>query len=244
MIESDVQVLVVDDERFFREAIAEVLGEQGFECELCETGEAAAALARERRYSVAVLDIRLPGIDGIEVLKRLREIQPSLRVIMLSASTDQELVLEALRLGACDYLAKPLHDEELTLAVRRACESYAVTSHWGRLRGRLDRLVVLMEETASRVQAATREERSAILQRETVAVAVEVLDARKVSMMLFNEEGNMLEVVAAQGHGLEPEQMDRVPVGRGVAGVALERLEPVIVTNAGSDSCPSLSTSL
>ena len=119
MTDAKPRVLVVEDERFFREAITEVLSAHDYSCVVCEDGEGALKRVDSERFAVVVLDIRLPGIDGIEVLRQIRIVQPELRVIMLSASTDQELVLEALRLGASDYLAKPLSSKDLVAAVER-----------------------------------------------------------------------------------------------------------------------------
>ena len=120
------RVLVVDDERFFREAVRDALLDLSVGCELAESGEEALKLAEDPGIEAVVLDVRLPGMGGIEVLRALREQRPMLRVIVLSAHSDQELVLEALRLGAADYLAKPIHDEELRLAVTRAVEGTRV----------------------------------------------------------------------------------------------------------------------
>jgi len=108
MAETTPRVIVVDDERFFREAIREALAEAGIECETLEDGAAGLAAAREPQVGVVVLDVTLPDMSGIDVLRRLHSERPELRVIVLSAHTDQELVLEALRLDASDYLAKPL----------------------------------------------------------------------------------------------------------------------------------------
>jgi DNA-binding NtrC family response regulator len=189
MGEQSARILIVDDERFFREAIRDILAADGFDCIEVDTGEQALDRVDDTSLGVVILDIRLPGIDGIEVLRRLREIRPALRVIMLSASTDQELVLEALRLGACDYLAKPLHDEELVLAVRRAAESYVVATDRGRLRERLDCLVESVEELAGRASGASRQERLEMLRQGAVEAAAAVLGAEKTSLMLLNEEG-------------------------------------------------------
>ncbi len=228
-------ILVVDDERFYREAIGEILVNEGLPYVAVETGERAIEMAADSTLGVAVLDIRLPDIDGIQVLARLREMRPSLRVVMLSASTDQELVLEALRLGACDYLAKPLHDEELVLAVRRALETYSVTTDWVQLRGRLDRLVARMEELARRLCPLAAAERSAMLREGAVQAASEVLEADKVSLMLLDEDDKVLRVVAAVGRGLSLEEMDPVVAGEGVAGIALQRCEPMLVVDVESD---------
>ncbi|MBW2272300.1 MAG: response regulator [Deltaproteobacteria bacterium] len=235
MTGADRRVLVVDDERFFREAIGEVLSAQGIRWESCEDGESALQASQDPSVGVVVLDIRLPGIDGIEVLRRLRETRPDLCVIMLSASTDQELVLEALRLGASDYLAKPLHDEELLLAVRRAAERNALATRWEQLRRRLDQLVAFTERIAARARSSEGEERQELLFRCVAEALAEVLDARKSSVMLLDGEQAELQVVAASGHALAPADMSRVPLGEGVAGVAFELGEAMAVTGLAED---------
>ena len=116
MAELQPRVLVVDDERFFREAIVQALDEAGIACDAVASGDEALRAALDPEVGVVVLDVTLADVPGIEVLRRLRAERPGLRVIVLSGQTDQELVLEALRLDASDYLAKPLHDEELVLA--------------------------------------------------------------------------------------------------------------------------------
>jgi DNA-binding response OmpR family regulator/putative methionine-R-sulfoxide reductase with GAF domain len=235
MADGTAGILVVDDERFFREAIAEVLANDGLECALAETGEQALDMAADRSLGVVVLDIRLPDIDGIEVLRRLREMRPTLRVIMLSASTDQELVLEALRVGACDYLAKPLHEEELVLAARRALDAYSVNTEWVRLRGRLGRMVARMEELASELAGVRGEARRQRLHDGAVRAVSEVLEAERTSLMLLDSEGTHLEVVAAVGHELPIAKLDRVGVGEGVAGSVLARGEPMVVRDVSAD---------
>ena len=137
---SPIRVLVVDDERFFREAIRELLEGEGIEVRLASNAAEALEGAEDPSVGVAVLDIQLPDQSGLSVLRTLRELRPALRVVMLSAHTDQEYVLEALRLGACDYLAKPLHEEEVKLSVRRALEAFQMASSWTSLRGRLGTL--------------------------------------------------------------------------------------------------------
>ena len=101
------RVLIVDDEIFFLEAIDEILTEGGFITTRAGDGESALEMVSDPSIGVVVLDVRLPDMDGIQVLACIREMRPELSIIMLSASTDQEIVLEALRLGASDYLAKP-----------------------------------------------------------------------------------------------------------------------------------------
>lgn len=228
-------ILIVDDEIFFREAISDILSGAGFRCTSVESGEEALDAAARVDVGVVVLDVRLPGIDGIEVLERLRELRPSLRVIMLSASDDQELVLDALRLGACDYLAKPLHDEELVLAVRRALDGFVVSTDWTQLRGRLDRLVARVEELASLVAAKSGEERTELLHTGLTRAVSEALEAEKTSLMLLDEDGEWLRVVACEGRDMKPEEFDAVAVGQGVAGLVLDAGDPLVVTDVSSE---------
>jgi two-component system response regulator (stage 0 sporulation protein F) len=228
-------VLIVDDERFFREAIREVLEAEGLSCVESSDADDAVALARDPSIGVVVLDIRLPGPDGTEVLRRLRELRSSLQVIVLSASTDQELVLEALRLGACDYLAKPLHDEELVLAVRRAAGSYSVASGWSGLQARLECLADRIESLTTALSSHRGDKRRELLHRGAVDTASDVLEARKTSLMLLSEDGAELRVAAARGRDLAANEMDPVPVGQGIAGLAIERIEAERVSDVGSD---------
>ena len=229
------RILIVDDELFFRNAISDVLSAEGFQCVTTETGEQAIEQITDPSLGVVVLDIRLPDIDGIQVLGRIRELRPSLRVIMLSAATDQDLVLEALRLGACDYLAKPLHEEELALSVRRALESYAVANDWTQLRTRLEKLAGAMERLGQAVMPLAGPERIEALHEGAVRVVGEALEAGRTSLMVWNEDGDALEVVATRGHSLPASQLEQVAPGEGVAGIVVQRGEALVVRDVGSD---------
>ncbi len=234
MADAQPRVLVVDDERFFREAIEEALAEAGIDCDAVSSGAEALEAALDPEVEVVVLDVTLADLSGIEVLRRLRAERPSLRVIVLSAHTDQELVLEALRLDASDYLAKPLHDEELVLAVRRALSAYDVESSWQRLRERVRRLETRSGDLAH--WPAARADDVEGFAELAADAAGEVLGASKTSVMLLDAEANELRVVAATGSALEATQMDPVALGEGVAGVALSLGEAVIVDDVYTDT--------
>jgi DNA-binding NarL/FixJ family response regulator len=236
MAEAPPRVLVVDDERFFREAIRDALSEAGIECEVAGTGAEALAAARDPQLSVVVLDVGLPDASGVEVLRRLRSERPALRVIVLSAHTDQEIVLEALRLDASDYLAKPLHDEELVLAVRRALAGFDVESGFFRLRDRLRRLEAHVCELDSRLSEAEDPEALEPFAAAVVAAVSGVLDASKASLMLLDEEAGELRVVSAAGAPIQATEMDPVALGEGVAGMALSLGEAVIVDDVYTDA--------
>jgi DNA-binding response OmpR family regulator len=229
------RVLVVDDERFFREAIREALAQAGVDCLLAASGEEGLKAAEDPGIAAVVLDVRLPGVDGVEVLRQLRARRPALRVIVLSAHTDQDLVLDALRLGACDYLAKPIHEEELRLAVGRALDGHAVESRWESLRGRLQRLATRLGELRDEPATAEAEDRTATATAPALAESLaEVLGAARTSVLLREEGGSLLHVLAATGSDDVPE-LSPAPVEGSLAGVALAEGRPLRIDDVGND---------
>jgi len=101
------RILLVDDEADVREVLREYLDGQGFDVETAEDGERALAAARRARPDLILLDVRMPGLDGVQTLRRLRELDASVPVVMVTANDDVSLARETLRLGAIDYVAKP-----------------------------------------------------------------------------------------------------------------------------------------
>jgi CheY-like chemotaxis protein len=237
---SRARVLVVDDERFFREAIRELLEAAGHPVSTAATAGDALEAAADAEIGVVVLDIQLPDRSGLEVLRALRERRPELRVVMLSAHTDQEYVLEALRLGACDYLAKPLHEEEMRLSVGRALEAYDLARRFGALRGRLGALVGEVERLVAAPAgdygapaARLPDDRGALAARLAEAAA-RLLDAGKTSVLLREPAGDRLRVAAAVGRK-DVTELDAVPIGSGVAGRAVAQGQPIVVDDMTSD---------
>lgn len=115
-------ILIVDDERALVEEVADFFCEQGYECAIALSAEEALRLAEEKDFSVILTDIRMPGMDGIELTARLREISPESQVLLMTAHPSVETAVSAMRLGASDYVLKPLVLEDLLLKVRRMLE--------------------------------------------------------------------------------------------------------------------------
>jgi CheY-like chemotaxis protein len=230
---ADARILVVDDERFFREAIRDALAPAGLAVELAATGEEALERLADPSLGVMVLDLQLPDLHGLEVFRKAVRIRPELRVVILSAHTEQPYVLEALRLGACDYLAKPLHEEELVLAVRRAQASFALEAGWNGLRERVGRLEHAISSLwdCDRGPAAPAAE----LRELVVRTVSEVLGASKTSLLLPGESPGELRVAATHGRDIPSDRLDPVRAGEGPAGVALARSEPILVSDLARD---------
>jgi two-component system response regulator AtoC len=102
------KVLVVDDEPEAVELLVEFLSSKGYEILTATSGEEALRRVREDRPHLVLLDIRMPKMNGIEVLKRIREIDPEMGIIMVTAVNEEDVGRQALELGAFDYIVKPL----------------------------------------------------------------------------------------------------------------------------------------
>lgn len=116
-------VLVIDDEPNLREMLARGLRRFGYEVAAAADGPAALDHAARTAFDLAVCDLSMPGMDGLETLKALKEIQPAMEVVIVTGRPTAETRAEALRLGACDYVPKPYGLIEIHEALRRALEA-------------------------------------------------------------------------------------------------------------------------
>src|SRR5919204_2861051 len=110
-------LLLVDDEPAVRELLQEYFAGQGYKISTAPNGETALAAVRAQRPDLVMLDIRMPGLDGVEVLRRLRRHDTTLPVVMVTANEDVELARELLGMGAFDYVAKPFDFSHLEQVV-------------------------------------------------------------------------------------------------------------------------------
>ena len=113
-------ILIVDDERGIRETLRGVLEDEGFDVETVESGEACLEAVETINFGCILLDIWLPNIDGLETLKRLRENGNDSAVVMISGHGNIETAVNATKLGAFDFIEKPLSIEKTVLTVRNA----------------------------------------------------------------------------------------------------------------------------
>jgi two-component system KDP operon response regulator KdpE len=120
MMQSAIRILVVDDEPAIRRALRPPLVELGFQVAEASRGEEALQALRTTPFDAVLLDINMPGIGGIETLKRIRSFAPRLPVLMLTVRDDEEDKVEALELGADDYVTKPFSTRELIARIRSA----------------------------------------------------------------------------------------------------------------------------
>jgi DNA-binding NtrC family response regulator len=115
-------ILVVDDEKNIRLTIAQSLGDLGMETDSAASGEEALAKLKKKDFGLILLDLHMPGLDGMGVLREIRELRPDIRVIIMTAYGTVERAVKAIRLGAIDFIQKPFVPDEIRQIVARVFE--------------------------------------------------------------------------------------------------------------------------
>ncbi len=179
-----LRVLVVDDDPGMRDGMALSLKRAGFFAEQARGGEEALRMVRPGAYDAVITDLRMPGMDGLQLTARLKAVDPALPVLLITAFGSLDSAREAMRLGAFDFLSKPFSPEELTLAVNKALKSE------GHLKAEepSDAPVILTQDPVL---------------GETLALARRAADSR-ATILIQAESGTGKELLAKLIHGSSP----------------------------------------
>lgn len=159
-------ILVVDDEEGIRESLAGIFEDEGYAVLASSSGEEALKVIKEQSPDLILLDVWLTGMDGIETLKLMKEVKPDIPVIMISGHGNIELAVNATRIGAYDFLEKPLSLERVVLTAQRAIERYSLevenkslredlTRKW-RIIGSSPKMVHLLEQVEMAAKSNSR----------------------------------------------------------------------------------------
>jgi two-component system, NtrC family, nitrogen regulation response regulator NtrX len=181
------RVLIVDDEPGVRSSLMGVLRDEGYDVETAESGEVCLDKAGRRAFDVIVLDIWLPGMDGLATLTRLRERQVDAQVVVISGHGNIESAVRAIKMGAFDFVEKPLSLEKTVLVVRNAIRQRYLEAENRDLRARVDRRLTMVGDSYAMTQL-----------REQVAMAAPT----NGRVLVFGENGTGKELVARSVHGL------------------------------------------
>jgi two-component system, NtrC family, response regulator AtoC len=185
------RVLVAEDEQTFGLTVTRFLQKAGHEVKVCTSGAAALRALDAAEWDVLLLDLKLPDIDGVEVLARVRKDHPELQTIIVTGFANVQSAIDTMRLGAFDYLTKPPKFEELGMRVEKAGEKTLLERENRRLRFQVQR------NLASDIIT-----RSPALQR--VLRTVEMVAAARTPVLIEGESGVGKELVAQQVHRLSP----------------------------------------
>jgi two-component system, NtrC family, nitrogen regulation response regulator NtrX len=180
-------ILIVDDEPGVRSSLGGVLRDEGFEVEAAASGEECLERAARSPFDVIVLDVWLPGVDGLVTLQRLRERKVDAQVVMISGHGNIESAVRAIKMGAYDFVEKPLSLEKTVLVVRNALRQRDLEAENRVLRARVDRQHVMVGESFAMRQL-----------REQVETAAPT----NGRVLIYGENGTGKELVARTIHQL------------------------------------------
>jgi two-component system response regulator AtoC len=189
---SSLRILVIDDEAGLRHTLQLILGDEGYEVLIASDGEEGLRIALAERPELVLCDVRMPRLDGLGFVRRFREAGGAALVIMMSAYGTLETAIEAMRLGAYDYISKPFNADEVILVVRKAEEREA------------------LQREVRRLRAAVREAGGfeAVIGRSSVFREVLDLAARvapfPTTVLITGESGTGKEAVARAIHRASP----------------------------------------
>ena len=190
------RLLIIDDDEALRDSLQLVLAGEGYEAHCAADAEEALAWLDRSAFEVVLCDLRMPGMDGMELLPQLVRRLPDSTVVMMSAYGTQELAIEAMQRGAYDYLTKPFEPAELLLTLRKARE-----------RERLRSRTSLLEREVERVSG----ERPIVAASAPMIEVLELLERAapyKTSVLLTGESGTGKEVLARAIHDQSPRRSE------------------------------------
>jgi two-component system nitrogen regulation response regulator NtrX len=179
------QILVVDDEEGVRSSLTGILGDEGYAVDSVETGEACLEALGARRYDLVLLDVWLPQMDGIETLSRVRTLDPELPVIVISGHGSIETAVKAVRMGAQDFVEKPLSLEKTLLVVKNALRRRELEAENRALKRQIEQRFAMVGESPA-----------------LVALRAEIARAAPSNgrVLIFGENGTGKELVARNIH--------------------------------------------
>lgn len=186
------RILVVDDEEIMRGSLCDWLNEDGYIAEAVENGYKALELVKKEEFDLAIVDLKMPGMDGIELLKQLNVINPKLPVIIITAYATIDSAVMAMKEGAADYLVKPFNPEEISLIIKKLIEHQRLIKENIRLRQELTRRFKFQDLIG----------RSPQMQK--VFEMIKTVAPTKSTILIRGESGTGKELVAQAIHELSP----------------------------------------
>jgi len=199
-------ILVVDDESIMQEILGDFLREEGYEVDVAGSGEEGVELAQKHLYDCAIVDLMMPGIDGIETMQQLREIDASLPVIMVTAFASVESAVEAMKQGAHEYITKPFKNDEVLVVLQNAINNRRLEEEVKTLRKalkdkyRFENIVGknrYMQDVYSLIEQAAPSRSTILIQgesgtgKELVAKAIHANSARSDKPFVVVNSGSM-----------------------------------------------------
>lgn len=237
---NDYNILVTDDADEVREVLYNTISNMGYNVDTAANGKEALDKFRKNNYDLVLADIQMPKLDGIELLKNIREINNTVPVIMVTAYPSIGNAIEAMKLGATDFVTKPFQLDYLEVVVKRALDERKLILENRQLLTEVNKKAVI-EKLNKQLHQKLKEiselykiseefntvEDNENLFKKVVHLASKFTSAQKVSIMLLDREFNKL--VLREAIGLDKKIIDKIviPVGEGIAGKVVLEKKPV-----------------
>jgi DNA-binding NtrC family response regulator len=200
-----LRILIVDDETIVRDSLGAWFRQDGHQAEVAESAKEALRLVAQTHYDIALLDIKMPGMDGLELQSRLAAADPDLTIILMTAYASVETAVKAMKAGAYDYIVKPFDPDDLSMLIRRAAEHRSLRAENLRLKRSLEDVVAPPPLLGD----------SAVMRH--VLELVGTVSASDATVLITGESGTGKEVVA-----------------RAIHAASARRYNPMVVVNCGA----------
>jgi CheY-like chemotaxis protein len=230
------QILIVDDEESIRSVLSQFLADAGCKPRMAGTAEEALSLLTKESYAAAIVDIVLPGMDGLQLLQEIKRSSPDTEVVIMTSYASLGTAVEAIRNGAYDYLQKPFEDlDDVWATVRRALEKRALIRD---LENSNRELLISVRRQKCLIGAGRA--MSAItslceILDFFIGLVADELDVDRASILLLNEKTGEMKIAASRGLAEEVVQSARVKIGEGIAGWVAREGKPILVTDVETD---------
>jgi putative two-component system response regulator len=202
------RILIVDNEEMICSILDRRLTREGYACMTAHDGREALKYFYNHSFSLIISDINMPGMHGIDLLKRVKAANPSMMVIMITGYPDIDLAVEAMRLGAYDFIIKPVDLDLVVLSVKKALEKKRLEDEVGAYRTHLERLV---DERTEKLQQAYRILKKAHL--DSVKVLAEAIDAKDPYTRGHSERVTTMSLKLALQIGFAEDRLESLEYG-------------------------------
>jgi putative nucleotidyltransferase with HDIG domain len=216
-MEPKARIIVIDDEEGMRDWLSFELGQQGYSVVTAENGVEGIEKCKEGKFDIAVIDIKMPGMDGITALDIIKKIDPDIEAIIATGFGTMETSVASMRKGASDYISKPFNVEEITIVIEKAIE-----------KRQMKETVALFEIGKAIFSTVELDQ----LLKLIIELTVKVLRSDDASIMLFDHEKKLY--IAASHFGLSTEIMEntRLAIGERIAGRVARDKQPLLLNDA------------
>jgi putative two-component system response regulator len=227
------RILIVDDEELICRLLAQRLTSEGYSCVTANNGREALSHFYKNTFSLIISDIKMPEMDGIELLKRVKSLNPNMMVIMVTAYPEIDMAVEAMRMGAYDFIIKPADLDLILLSVKKALEKKRLEEELEAHHKNLEKLV---EERTAKLQHAYRVLKKAHL--DSVKVLAEAIDAKDPYTRGHSDRVRRMSLRIATHLGFPEDRLESLEYGAllhdiGKIGIKDEVLQKPGILNPG-----------